>query len=1204
MIIKNIFEKKIDREIRGVIKVDKGTGSTEIEISEREALEKQELEEYVVTGELQKHFAAFFYNYKKGIVGNTDKMGVWISGFFGSGKSHFLKILANLLANKEVAGKKAVDYFKDGNKIADNMVLADMELAAKTPTDVILFNVDSKSESTGKQSKDAIVNVFFKAFNEMQGFCGSEPYIADLERRLVSEGKYDKFVSVFEEKSGLSWVEERNSPIFIQDELCDALSAIGFMSEEAARNFCEKSTEPYSISIEDFAKTVQKYISKKGGNHHVVFLVDEIGQYIADDSQLMLNLQTVTEDLGTICNGKAWVIVTSQQDIDSVTKTKGNDFSKIQGRFDTRLSLSSANADEVVRKRILEKNEVGAQSLKILFDEKSTEIKNIISFNDGIEKKLYSDRDNFSAVYPFVPYQFQLAGSVLTAIRTYSSSGKHQSDGERSLLALFKESAMNVMNNEIGTLVPFYMLYEPVREFIDHSHSIVIKRANDNEYINPNREQNCFAVCVLKVLFMVKYVKEIKTNIENITSLMVSHIDEDRLELKGKVEEALKLLVKQTYIQKNGELYVFLTNEEQEIQKYVENQAIDPAEKTAKISELIFENICDIKRYKYPALNGRYYFNINQIVDEKPYKANQNYPMSLKIITPDSGDTAEELTLRLASGQSNCVIVALPDDRAFLDEITMALQIEKFIHVDSTNGVTKYEQIKAQKKVELREHTDNAKLYLEDSLRNAAIYVNGSTLQTTLKDPTAKINEAIGKLVAVTYHKLSYIDTATNEADIVNLFNAQNQLTISGVNITPNELALSEMKKYISTISAQHTRVSMKTLSTHFFAAPYGFNEADVQWLVAKLFKDGDIALWINNEAVTALNKSTQEIVRYITRKEFLEKLMIEEKKRAGDKQIKTAKEISKELFGITISSEDEDSIMGDFLRYTNKLRNETDVLLAKYTEGCNYPGKKTLLDGKALLNTIQQCQFTIEFFETVYKKRDELLDLAEDLEPIKTFFRGEQKNIFDKAEKYLAIYDESKTYIANKEIEDTAEAIGKIVSSSKPYGQIHQLPALLDKFATLNTNLLSDMAEPIYKAIEEARTRVFDRLKGRLCESKLKDTYINKFAELKNKADTCNNVARLQNIKIEADALKIRCLDEIDKTEAALTPKPQPASGGETSAPVAPVKKRKNVSIKTLNHETSWEIETADDVEKYIAELKAQIMKQLEDDTVIRIEF
>ena len=128
-----------------------------------------------------------------------------------------------------------------------------------------------------------------------------------------------------------------------------------FMSEEAARNWCKNAKGSYDLSIEKFVSLVKEYCEKKGPNHHVIFLVDEIGQYIADDTQLMLNLQTIVEDLGTACRGKAWVIVTSQEDIDSITKTKGNDFSKIQGRFDTRLSLSASNVDEVIRKRILEK---------------------------------------------------------------------------------------------------------------------------------------------------------------------------------------------------------------------------------------------------------------------------------------------------------------------------------------------------------------------------------------------------------------------------------------------------------------------------------------------------------------------------------------------------------------------------------------------------------------------------------------------------------------------------------------------------------------------------------------------------------------------------------------------------------------------------------------------------------------------------------
>ena len=163
MQIKDMFRKKIDREIQGVIIVGQG----------EETNVAQELEEYVVTRELQRHFADFFAAYKKGIQGTTPKMGVWISGFFGSGKSHFLKILSYLLQNTQVGDKHAIDYFIEDQKITNQMVLADMQLAANTPSDVILFNIDSKSDSNGKENKDAIVNVFLKVFNEMQGFCGS-----------------------------------------------------------------------------------------------------------------------------------------------------------------------------------------------------------------------------------------------------------------------------------------------------------------------------------------------------------------------------------------------------------------------------------------------------------------------------------------------------------------------------------------------------------------------------------------------------------------------------------------------------------------------------------------------------------------------------------------------------------------------------------------------------------------------------------------------------------------------------------------------------------------------------------------------------------------------------------------------------------------------------------------------------------------------
>ena len=820
MKIKDMFAKKINREIQGVIIVGQGEDENV----------SQELEEYVVTRELQKHFADFYSAYKKGIIGTTPKMGVWISGFFGSGKSHFLKILSYLLENRQVGDRKAMDYFVEDKKIVDPMVLADMKLAADTPTDVILFNIDSKSETNGKQNKDAIVNVFLKVFNQMQGFCGSIPHVADLERRLSVEGRYGEFKAAFEEEYGEAWEDSRQDFDFIQDSVVDALVSMDFMSEAAARNWCEKAVEPYTISIEDFAKRVKAYIDHKGNNHHVVFLVDEIGQYIGDDSKLMLNLQTVTEELGKECMGKAWVFVTSQQDIDSITKVKGNDFSKIQGRFDTRLSLSSANVDAVIKKRILEKTEPAAQTLRLLYEQKATIIKNLIVFNDTAEKKLYASAEDFVEVYPFVPYQFNLLSSVLTSIRTHGASGKHLSGGERSMLALFKESAVNVMNEEAGVIVPFHRFYDALENFLDHSHSGVIIRAYDNSYINPEKkDRDVFAINVLKTLFMVKYVLEIEANINNITSLMIENIDDDRIELKGRVEEALKVLMRQMLVQKNGSVYVFLTDEEQEVNNEIEKENIETPEIITKVAEMIFEDIFPGKRYTYPVFNGRYAFGFNQFVDDRPYKTNQNYDIGLRVLTPWYDGSMDEATLRMMSGQGREVLVVLPNDAEFLTEIQVYLKIEGFLRKNTSTQLAKYETIKEAKRVEMRERNQNAKFYLTEALKEATIYVNGDVVRVNGKEVSSRINEAIGRLVQTVYHKLSYIDAPMGEAEIRKMLHQSNQLSLGLEGGTESNVhALDDVQGFIAMNTRNHMKTSMKTVNDRFMKAPYGFVEDDV----------------------------------------------------------------------------------------------------------------------------------------------------------------------------------------------------------------------------------------------------------------------------------------------------------------------------------------------------------------------------------------
>ena len=1196
-----MFQKPIDREIQGVIIVGQG----------EETNVAQELEEYVVTRELQKHFADFFEAYKKGITGNTNEIGVWISGFFGSGKSHFLKILSYILANKEIDGKHAIDYFIDDNKISDAMVLSDMKLAAQTKNDVVLFNIDSKSDSNSKQNKDAIVNVFLKVFNEMQGFCGSLPHLADLESQLTDEGKYEAFKEAFEDEYGTEWEDSRHKFDFIQDDVVEALVKIDFMSEPAARNWCEKASETYRISIEDFAKRVKAYIDKKGENRHVVFMVDEVGQYIGDDSNLMLNLQTVREELSKECKGKAWVVVTSQQDVDSIMKVKGNDFSKIQGRFATRLALSSANVDEVIKKRILDKNETGAQTLRLLYEQKATIIKNLIVFNDGVEKKLYSDENDFAQVYPFVPYQFNLLASVLTSIRTHGASGKHLSEGERSMLALFKESAVKIMGESEGAIVPFHRFYDALENFLDHSHRSVIIRAFDNSKINPEKKSDdVFAINVLKTLFMIKYILEIEANVENITSLMIENIDNDRIELKERVEEALKVLQQQMLVQKNGSLYVFLTDEEQEINREIESQNVEMAEVINKVSEMIFEDIFSDKRYRYPAFNGRYAFSFNQTVDDRPYKSNQNFDIGLRVLTPWYDGGNDDATLRMMSGTSQEVVVLLPNDAAFLEELMTYLKIEKFLRLNTSSQLTKYETIKEAKRVEMRERNSNAKLYLTEALKEATIYVNGDVANLSAKEVTARINEAIGRLVQTVYHKLSYIDAAFDETNIRKMFAATNQLKLElGSEGEANVHALDDVLSFISGNSQLHIKTSMKTIKDRFMSAPYGFVEDDVHWLVARLYKRGDLTFTVNGSTVTVMNKSADEIVDYIIKKQYVDKLLMEVRVRVPEKDKKAVQTVIKELFGASLTSEDEDSGMRTFQKYSQNRIAEMNTLAVNYNQ-YPYPGKKIIESGKKLMQDVVQITEPKEFYEYVSKHQDDLRDYAEDYEPVKTFFGGEQQQIFTRALDMLEIYDDSKTYIVDKDLENIVAQIKSIVEMPAPYREIPKLPDLRNKFMNAYTDILEKAAVPVKQSIEDDRDRVIEVVDTKEYKEEKKPKYQEMFVEIWSGADTCNNVSRLRAYADKASALKIRLLDEMNDLDAAIEAKKAAANATDvdTAKPdmivKVPQKKTKNVTIKTVAHTSSWRIEKAEDVDKYIDQLKKSLLDELNENDIVNVEF
>ena len=1198
MNIGQMFAKSINREIKPVVK----PGQVD------DATVKLELQEYVVTQELQKHFAAFFSNYRRGIGADTDRIGVWISGFFGSGKSHFLKMLSYLISDKEVAGKPALEYFIEDDKITDPKVLADIRAAESVSTDVILFDIASKSRTSSAAARDVITMVFLRAFNEKLGYSYQYPRMADLERKLDADGKLQKFRDRVEELEGSSWDDAVAGIDLAQDSFVQALVEQGVMSEESARSWCDRVGEEYSISTEDFAKLVRKHIESKGNDHHVVFCVDEVGQYIGDDSNMMLDLQTLEHDLAVQCHGKAWILVTAQEAIDKIQAVNNVDFSKIQGRFDTRLSLSSSDVAEVVKKRILKKNAEAQAELKTFYPRKADALDTLLKFSgDMPEMKLYENASDFAEVYPFVPYQFNLLGKVLDAVRLFSSPGKNSSYGERSMLSMYLSTAKSLQNQEEGILVPFNAFYQGLSALVDHETAIAITNAQRNNSLNPDHAETCFEVEVLKVLFMIKNVREFdKPTVQNIATLMASRTDEDRYQLENRVETALKKLVQEQLVQNLGDNYIFLTNEEQEVNREIASRRPEDSEMNRELATLIFDENYRADKYRYPYLNGRYSFGFNRKIDGYDALSRPDNSITVKIIT-SRGDDADESRLKmLSSGESgdHTIFVQLHDDTRLNNELRMMLQIQNYLRSGTAGRITKYRAICEAKQEEVEERRQNVKVFLKQALSEADIYVYGSKLSGGSRDFETRLNDALKQQVERLFNHLTDIDKSVSEQDIGKLFADAGQMRLGG-----NSRALDDVRTRIERNSLSRTvTTSLKTLLGIFTKEPYGFLPVDVEWLVARLFADGILTLTMNHEQLSLSSRNAQEFQRLFTRVESQERLLCDIRKHATDKQKRLVRDMMRDLFEKGVSSDDDEQLMADLKKECTDLREELRRQQATYREESYLPGKNTVDAGIALMTSLIDPTTTESFYTALENAQEDYQDFKETYESLRDFFNAGQIKVFREAHDAVELYMRNQSRIDDGEVKNAAEGMRKILSMAEPYDKIRNLAVLHTTFQEKYRELLDRKSEPVKDYVADCYGRVLQHLNTLRCKEHYWSSVIAERDDALEKICSTNNLGDLELAKLDANRTKINWINTIDQYEAAHQPVVQtPAakvSGGvpAKAAPAAPVRRRVTVSIQEVTDE-SWQINNAAELDAYIEKLRHALKQKLDNGDTLNVD-
>lgn len=1045
MELKTIFQRPVDRPIEGVIKADD------------EASLRGELEEYVLTNEVAKRLDIFLNAYNDYHGAN----GVWVSGFFGSGKSHLLKILALVLENRQIEDATALDLFLP--KIKGNELLsADLKRAVAVPSKSILFNIDQKADIISKTQVDALLAVFVKVFDEMCGYYGKQGYIAQFERDLDSRNQYQAFKDAYQQVAGNEWERGREQSLLEARNIAAAYAQATGGEATEATDILDKYRSHHAVSIEDFANQIKTWLDGQAPNFRLNFFVDEVGQYIADNTKLMTNLQTIAESLATKCNGRAWVIVTAQEDMKDVvgemSKQQSNDFTKIQARFASRMKLTSADVAEVIQKRLLLKNAAGEKQLAAVYAQQSNNFKTLFDFADGAQTySNFKDADHFVSAYPFIPYQFALFQVAIQGISQHNGfEGKHSSVGERSMLGVFREVAIAIAGQPVGQLATFDLMFEGIRTSLKTGIQSAIRQA-EQHLGNP------FAVRLLKALFLVKYVKEFKPTLRNLSVLMLDRFDQDIPALRKKIETALNLLEQQTYIQRNGELYEYLTDEEKDIEQEIKNTEVESADVLAELEKLVFDHI--IKQRKIRHDNGQDYPYSRKMDDRL---LGREHDLAIHVITSLSDSFDNETFQRMQSMGRSELRVVLPPDSRFMQDLRLYKQTEKYIRQNVS--VAQQEIVKRilnDKGFQNRERLVEIESRLQQLLGQAKLIINSGDVEVSGENGQARILRGFHQLIEYSYPNLRMLrGVAYSEGDVGNYLR-HSQEGLLGNDATNLTEAEQELLAFIQSNARGGVRTTLKSLLERFERKPYGWYYAAILGNVALLCARGKLEVRSDSNVL-----EDEALERALRNTHGHGNVVLEPQVEFTASQVRALKDFYSEFFDGPAKASEAKLLARETAEAFLTLQHELAKL---HVQAAQFPFLNAL--APVLLTLKETAANNTNWFLTeLPRQNDALLDLKEQLiDPMRKFMSGPQRAIFEEASRVVQEQEDNFAYVQGDEAAQIKAAL--IDHNGYKGNRLQQVKGLLDALQQKIAGQRASEADEATAAINalEARLRGMD---------------------------------------------------------------------------------------------------------------------------------
>ena len=896
----------------------------------------------------------------------------------------------------------------------------------------------------------------------------------------------------------------------------------------------------------------------------------------------MTNLQTIAEALNTKCRGRAWLFVTAQEEMETVLGELGGqqteDFSKIQDRFSIRPKLTSNNVEEVIHERLLRKKRDKKDIFENLYDREHNNFKTMFSFMGG--KRSYpnfKDKSHFVQSYPFVPYQYDLFQAAIKNLSKQNAfEGKHQSVGERSMLAVFQDVLKGMQDQNIEDLATFDRMFEGIRTVLKaaHQNSILIAERNLNDEL---------AIRVLKALFLVKYVKEFSADLHNISILMTGSFTENVSARNTSIKEALNLLESESFVQRNGAIYEYLTDEEKDIEREIKSTEIEQLDLKKFLGELVFDSILKDRKLRYDPTGQD--FNVFKKVDEAPYS--REYELAIHLISPFHELHNKLDTLRSHNMQTTEMLVILPENDRLIRDLIQYKQTEKYIRqhtvADNAASVQHILQTKSKYNQELK-----VKLLddLRDMVSNSAIVVSGDIQENLPTDAQSRIIAGFSALVEKVYTNLKLLGGVTYNQNMIDGILDRSGNALFSASEGPLDPAENEMLSRIGLLERNGTRLTVKRLLDEFEKRPYGWSRDAVLCILAKLNARSKVAILADsneltgNELAAALKNSRQH-----------EHLIVRKEQAYSRDDFQFLKRLYQDLFDKPPKAKEPKELVAETKAALESLGMELEALL-KQEQG--FPFLKALGPVvKDIADTAKKP--SAYYFKELKQEKDALLEKKTNLiDPMQKFMAGPMRDIFLGARQFL-----QDQQINLKELNSPQSAqLESILSDSDCYkGQGMQQAKTLTE----------DLTRSVNDAVKKQRDASTDR--------------IQMFAERIRKLPSYNQLADDKKQQVE-DAMKewdaqlykeslipvirdnVSQIENrsypalLDQIESWLRQSAAPSSATEPKSQPIPT-----ISVRSIHvpFEKPF-LETEQDVEQYVNELKKSFKQELQNGKRIQI--